>query len=563
MNFFTNVVKRAIVGFLPFLAVVSQAQIDYRVAVEPTARAVRVGVTFPNAKEKETFRIPAWCPGFYFILNYQNSMYDVRALDPSGRALKMSFLREKRAWEVQNPKKTPISFQYRVRGTDAGLGFFGVHVREYSAFLNGPAAFVHVLGREKENHRVTFTLPGGWDIATGMDSNAGVYTAPDYDEFIDHPIQLGRFIRKTFQVDGTPFEVIWVAGERIRCLIDEETERFRKLSIPAKKMFGEYPFKRYVYIVHLEVGDFGGGLEHRASTVLATPNAQVLGMDDLIAHEFFHTWNVKQIRPDVLGPFDYTQPVRTGSLWFAEGVTDYYAKVHTYQSGLRPASWLIEEMANEIETLQMSKTRLKLSVADAGRKAWENGGFGVDDLSYYNKGLVMGFLLDLEIRRASKGAHTLDDLFRKLYKEHRLPNSGFSEKQLVTAINEVAGVNLTKKLNSMIETPEELDYSVLDHFGLRLIEPGKSYLDPWFTVDLESKVLSIGPSIKDSGLKPGDQIVSGTAKADDMVLQVRRGSDELSLTIAGRRYIAGDYRIQVSPFATPEQRANLQQYLKF
>jgi len=563
MNLITNLVKKAVVGLLPFLAALSQAQVEYRVAVEPTARAVRVGVTFPNAKEKETFRIPAWCPGFYFILNYQNSMYDVRALDPDGRALKMTYLREKRSWEVQNPKKTPISFQYRIRGTDGGLGFFGVHVREYSAFLNGPAAFVHVLGREQEQHKLTFNLPGGWDIATGMDSSEGAYSAKDYDEFIDHPIQLGRFIRKTFQVDGTPFEVIWVSGERIRCLIDEETERFRKLSIPAKKLFGEYPFKRYVYIVHLEVGDFGGGLEHRASTVLATPNSQVLGMDDLIAHEFFHTWNVKQIRPDVLGPFDYTQPVRTGSLWFAEGVTDYYAKVHTYQSGLRPASWLIEEMTNEIETLQMSKTRLKLSVADAGSKAWENGGFGVDDLSYYNKGLVMGFLLDLEIRKASKGARSLDDLFRKLYKEHRLPKAGFTDKQLVAAINEIAGVDLTKKLNSMIETPEELDYSVLEHYGLRLIEPGKTYLDPWFTLDLESKILSLGPNIKDSGLQSGDQIVSGKANADEMVLQVQRGTQTLSVTVPGRRYTAGDYRIQVSPFATPEQRANLQQYLKF
>jgi predicted metalloprotease with PDZ domain len=196
---------------------------------------------------------------------------------------------------------------------------------------------MYVVGRKGEATSLSVHVPDGWNLATAMDPDGkDSFTAHDYDELIDEPLQMGKFSERDFTVAGIPFKAIFqpLDGDRIRLNLDEQTQVLRKISEPAIKLFGGAPFKRYVYFFHLTGQGFQGGLEHRSGTVIAVPNMDDPDLSDLAAHEFFHAWNVKQMRPSVLGPFDYTQPQRTGNLWFAEGVTDYYSKISTYRSGV-------------------------------------------------------------------------------------------------------------------------------------------------------------------------------------------------------------------------------------
>jgi len=221
----------------------------------------------------------------------------------------------------------------------------------------------------------------------------------------------------------------------------------------------------------LEIGNFSGGLEHRACNVQAVANSTELHLDDLAAHEYFHAWNVKQIRPLILGPFDYTQPQRTGNLWFAEGVTDYYSKLHTYQSGLQNEDWLKSQLLGQIEDLQNGHTRKVKTVEESSRECWNSDGFGLGDLSYYTKGLLAGFIFDAAIIDATSGTKTLDDLMRLLYLQHKLPKPGYGEDDLRVAINDVAGQDLSDLYNKMIRSTEDLPYGLLRKIGLRVTLP--------------------------------------------------------------------------------------------
>ena len=460
--------RRVLIG-LAFSFSLASATVHYKLTPQPAAKSILVSVTLDNPKASEVFRIPGWCPGYYQMAGYGQKIYDVKATDVSGQLLNLQKL-DGNSWKVQGPSSGKETFSYRVLGDDAGLGFFGVKVQDDKAFVNGAAGFVYADGRKTEDVDLKIQNPDRWQVATPMDSKPdGGYKAGGYDEFIDHPIQLGTFQKTGFKVGDVPFEVIFVAPDNhVSCDMDAETERLRRVSEPALKMFMGASFKRYLYIIHLQVGNFGGGLEHRACNVQAVPNTPQLHLDDLAAHEYFHAWNVKQIRPYVLGPFDYTKPQRTGNLWFAEGVTDYYAKLHTYQSGLQTESWLRDQLLEQITELQTGHTRKSKTVEESSRECWESDGFGVGDLSYYTKGLLAGFIFDAAIIDATNGKKNLDDLLRLLYLQHKLPKPGYEEDDLRVAINDVAGVDLSDLYTKMIRSTDDLPYGLLSKIGLRV-----------------------------------------------------------------------------------------------
>lgn len=463
--------RRLLIG-LAFLSSTAFATVHYKLTPMPSSKSILVSITIDAPRSNETFHIPAWCPGYYQIAQYQQKIFDAKAADDSGQSLQIEHI-DPRAWKVQSSQGKKAIFSYKVMGDDPGLGFFGVNVGSDKTFVNGAGGFMYVEGRKTEDVDLTILNPAGWDVATAMDSTGPQsFKAGGYDEFIDHPIQLGVFQRRSFKVMNVPFETIFVSQRnKPNCNVDAETERLRIVSGPALKMFGASSFKRYLYIIHLDVGNFSGGLEHRACNVQAVSNTPELHLDDLAAHEYFHAWNVKQIRPEILGPFDYTQPQRTANLWFAEGVTDYYSKLHTYQSGLRQEPWLRAQLLDQIQQLQQSRSRKTMTVEEASRQCWDSDGFGSGDLSYYVKGLLAGFIFDAAIIDHSDGKKTLDDVMRLLYKEHKLPNPGYGEDELRLAINQVAGADLSELYRKMIRSTEELPYSDLQRIGLRVAMP--------------------------------------------------------------------------------------------
>ncbi len=551
--------RRILLG-LVLLPYSGLATIRYRLTPDPAAKSLTIAVHLDTASAQPKFSIPAWTPGFYFLQKYEKEISNVKAFDAQGQPLTVSHPHD-RTWEIENPTKKAVTFSYRVLGDDKGLGFFGVNVRAKTAFINGPAAFVYPDDRLKEDTTLEVNLPKAWDIATPMDKDdEGRYTAAGYDELADNPIEMGSFVRKKFDVNGIPFEAVFTAPDGdVRCNPDMEAAKLQTGSKPALRLFGSAPFKRYIYFIHLAVGDFNGGLEHRACNVVATQNSTDLGLDDLETHEYFHAWNVKQIRPEVLGPFDYTREVRTTNLWFAEGVTDYYSKLHAFQSGLKDETWLADQLADQIRTLQLSRMRRIKTLEETSRQAWENGGFGVGDLSYYNKGLVAGLVFDAAIRDATDGARSLDDVLRLLMARHKIPKPGYGENEILTTINEVAGKDLTKLYDSIVRSTDEVPYELLAGIGLRVLLTGHDYPELAFQCR-NQKIVSVPDS---SEFHVGDEVVSVEAPTNLMsAVVVRRNGEEIRIEAPIQMVQSDGFRVERDPFASDRARKNLAAWLK-
>ena len=534
----------------------------YTVTPDVNARTFAVRMELSEAKTRETFRIPAWSPGYYNLLNYAGKIGSVKATTPDGALLDLK--RDGKAWVVQNPAGTPVQVTYRVLAEDRGLGFFWSHLDAETGFINGPSAFLYADGRKEEDAKLKVAAPEGWDVATGLEETGDFeYKAADYDELLDSPIQMGKFQRRTFAVEGVPFEVVWVAkNEGFQADLDAETELLRRGSIPALKMFGGAPFKRYLYIVHLSVGDFAGGLEHRASTVIAMPNVPLLGIQELATHEYFHAWNVKAIRPRALGPFDYDAKVRVKDLWFSEGVTDYYARLHAHAAGLKDREWLYETLASDLAQIESSRTGKRISVEQASEQAWEYGGFGVEDFSYYTKGTLAGLVFDARLRARSAGKTSLDDLMRKLYERGALPKPGFEEGEIRKTLVELGGEELGPLYDATIrgkgQVPLDLVAGDFRALGLRVLRPGERFGSPRFQTDAKGVVTAVAD--RNDEVRIGDKILELRQGHEDEVASVKleRGGETMTMSVPLLMTKAGAYLIQDDPFA-PEDAVKLRE----
>lgn len=555
------------------------SQIAYTLKTQPASQTVAVTITADNKADKISFFMPAWVPGFYVLLpEHARNVEDVKAFDSAGHSLVIEPQSNIHEWTVEDPSHSKVTFSYLVKGIDPGLGFFGVNVRQNTAFVLGGAAFMYVVDRKEEQTTLKITNPPGWDIGTSMNVNPdGIYHARDYDEFIDHPIDLGHFVKRQFMAEGHPFEIDFVTLDNPYPAADADdlTSRISKLVVPAMQMYGKAPFERYVFHLHFAVGNFDGGLEHQASVTIAIPPAVPhFAIDDLFTHEFFHAWNVKNIRPFVLGPFDYTQAVRTDNLWFAEGVTDYYAKVCAYRSGLDNVnSYLFPAFTNEIETYQASRSRLTHTLAEASRGAWEGDSEGIGDLSYYNKGQLAGWILDAEIRKTTNGQKSFDDVMRYMYGKYHLPDApGYPENGILLAIDAVTGGSFDDLYHKLIYTTDDLPYQDLDDIGIRVEQTDQTYPELGFSVDDKGVVQQVDDAVASQGLKDDDKIVSIGGKPFSPVISglslegydvsVMRNMNPMTLHLKPISQRAESFRAFPDPFATADEDARLEDWLK-
>jgi predicted metalloprotease with PDZ domain len=309
-------------------------------------------------------------------------------------------------------------------------------------------------------------------------------------------------------------------------------------------------------------------------TIATAPRKPLLGIDDLITHEFFHVWDVKNIRPKVLGPFDYTKEVRTDNLWFAEGVTDYYSKIHAYQSGLSTAEgYLFPALAGEVRRYENGKTRKIKTLADASQGAWEGGSEGTGDLSYYNKGQLAGWILDAAIRTHTNGQKSLDDVMRYMFSKYHLPDKqGYEEKGILEAVNTVSGTDLSELYNKLIYSTDDLPYELLQGIGLRVLQPSQEYMTLGFSTDSRGVVDEVSDGVGSQGLEVGDRVVSLNGKAfapltesfnkETNVVAVRRGDEAVRLQLKPVLVRAEKFTVEPNPFATPQEALLLQQWLR-
>jgi predicted metalloprotease with PDZ domain len=518
---------------------------------------VEMRVTGVPSGESVDLVMPVWTPGSYVLREYARNVQDFAAVGADGKPLPWHKA-SKNIWRVERGGATAFIVRYRVYANV--LRVQEAEVTDTHAFWNNAAVLLHVAGRLDAPATLTIQPPVGWKVATGLTATGpNAFRAPDFDTLYDCPVEISAFAEIAFTVRGVPHRlVIDGAGnydsERVRRDVQKVVET-------EAKMMGEIPYENYTFILHLRSGA-GGGLEHKNSTALGfspygfRKDESYQGFLTLIAHEFFHLWNVKRIKPDALGPFDYGRENYTRLLWVAEGITSYYGGLHVRRAGLMSADDYLKSLARSMASLDQTPGRKEMSLEEASFDAWikyyrpdENA--ANSQVSYYEKGALVGLLLDLTIRQRTGGTKSLDDVMRTLYTDYARKNENYTPEDFQRVCEATAGGSLDGFFSRFVRGRDELDYdTTLSAVGLRLerAAPDKdgkpaapeAFLGARLVADPAGVRVTAVPSdtpAYDQGLSAGDLLVAldgvrvTTPDAITDRLQERKPGDTVPLTL--------------------------------
>ena len=524
------------------------------------------------AADGQIVSLPAWIPGSYMIREFARNIVHISA-SCDDRRVRLSKL-DKHTWRAA-PCKGTLQLRYQVYAWD--LSVRAAHLDQTHGFFNGTSVFLKVHGKEHLPHIVDIQAPAGeayaaWRVATSMREHKarrhrfGTYIADDYDELIDHPVEMGEFELIRFEAHGVPHEMA-ITGRvpkldtaRLAADLKKICESQIALFEPATKAA---PMERYVFLT-LAVGDGYGGLEHRASTALicARNDLPVIGQADmsdayrsflgLCSHEYFHTWNVKRIKPAVFAPYDLSQENYTSLLWLFEGFTSYYDDLMLLRSGVIDSGAYLKLLEKSINGVLRSSGRTKQSVAESSFDAWtkyyrqdENAPNAI--VSYYAKGSQVALLLDLIIRRDTRGKRSLDDVMRALWRRYGRQfysakgGRGVEEHDIEALFDEITGLKLKSVFDLAVRGTRDLPLAeAFASFGILMNDKRKSG-KPSLNVRTQRdgndcKLGSVhegGPAHR-AGLSAGDVLVAinglrVTASNLDGLLQRYRVGDEIEV----------------------------------
>jgi len=502
----------ALVVALLVTASAAELTVEYRLKLAPDALDVyHISMTVRDAPgDVLEFSLPRWTPGTYQIRDFHRNLRNLVFRDGAGRGLPFG-VEDGFFWNVKRLGDPVVvaSWEVPTRGTE-----------EYKSFL-GVGLFLYLVRHKATPCELALELPPGWEIATGLPAiGAGRFRAADYDELIDSPFALGRLHTIEFPVRGVPhFAVLDVKPE-----FDEAALKDLLVRIVSCQggLFGELPYEKYVFFYHLRgTGMGGGGLEHRNSTDITLPHAMLrrdpTAAGSVTSHEFFHLWNVKRIHSKVLGPFDYTGPCRTGSLWLSEGVTSYYGDLTLARAGVWKRQRWYDHLSREIGSLQSNEARKTMSVEKASWTVWDrNRG---PSISYYTKGELLGLLLDLRIRDATNNARSLDDVMRHLNWWFAKKGIGFEEGDIERAVSTVAQRSFADFFARYVAGVEELPYKeTLALAGLRFEDGEYEAVETGVRLSLsrlvrgleDGRIGTVAPGTRPAewGFRKGDRPVS-------------------------------------------------------
>jgi len=434
---------------------------------------LEVELTFPTdaLTQGAVAAMPAWTPGSYLVRDYARFVDRMRVLE--GRKERALEKLDKQRWQLPASKRE-LTVRYRVYGND--LTVRTNHVDATHAQIIPAATFLYLEGQLERPVTVAFEgFPSHWKVASPLPLKQGAYLAKDFDTLVDSPFELGTFRTRRFKQGGTTFELAFTGehnGDEVR--ITEATE---KIVAAAGAIFGGFPFQRYVFLFTF-TPKLRGGLEHKDCTSLISDSHAFdkpegyYGLYQLVAHEFFHAWNVKRLHDTVLGPFDYSRENPTKMLWFHEGLTSYMEHVIVLRAGVVPWSHTSKELARCWSEQVQRPGRLEQSLEESSWDAWirlykphefsPNSG-----ISYYDKGELVAWLMDAALREGSKGRAGLPELFARLWARHG--ENGLTDADVRAAFREVSGKAPEPFWEAYISGRAELDgAAVIRGFGLRL-----------------------------------------------------------------------------------------------
>jgi predicted metalloprotease with PDZ domain len=561
------------------------------------------------------FQMPRWSPGRYAVFDFAKNVQEVKAASacpPAAagcerRALPVARL-DTQTWRVGAPGPEGVTLSYKVFADDLS-GTFSQLDRRHANY-NGHSVFMYVAGHKQDPVELKIVAPPRWRIVNGQTAREGQdeFRFPNYDLLADTPTEIAPdWTVEEFVVGGKTYRVVVHSfgdeGGR-RGELARQVERVVRAQV---EMMGEPEFERYVFLFHFDpTAPRGDGMEHLNSTQIVETgplaDGEVFaGAVDTASHEFFHVWNVKRLRPQGLGPWDFTRPVVTRGLWIAEGFTNYYGRLHMYRAGLRDEAGLYERFAGNITGVENSPGSRLMSAEESSLVAPFLDRAGHDQrtnlentaVSYYPKGEALGLALDLLIRGRTRGRSSLDEVMRRAYRKFYLesPNDsyylrgrGYTPEEFFALASEVTGLDLGFFLEQHVRRPAPPPYEeAFAYVGLRFArapEPGSAAAGLTFD-EREAKRAVVaavrpGSSAERAGLRPGDVLVSVgrkdvNAKNWRDALDALKAGEPAPLTYR-RAGLKADtlitlhpgtiYRIEKDDRAAPEARALRDAWLK-
>jgi predicted metalloprotease with PDZ domain len=522
--------------------------IRYRItSLDPASHLYDVSLTVDSpAADGQVFSLPAWIPGSYMIREFGKNIVQLRG-ESNGRKVAVKKL-DKHTWQAA-PCKGALTLHYQVYAWD--LSVRTAHLDRTHGFFNGTSVFLAAHGFEDGEQVVDIVRPEGedfkrWRVATAMPElkakryGFGTYVAPNYDALIDHPVEIGDFALATFQAHGVPHDVV-ITGRVPNLDLARLCDDLKKIC-EAQIAFFEprskrAPMDRYVFMT-LAVGDGYGGLEHRASTALICSRADlpVKGKAEqtdgyrtylgLCSHEYFHTWNVKRIKPAVFAPYDLRQENYTSLLWLFEGFTSYYDDLFLVRTGVIDLDNYLKLVGKTVTGVLRGSGRKKQSVAESSFDAWvkyyrqdENASNAI--VSYYTKGSLVALGLDLTIRTQTRGRRSLDDVMRGLWVRYGRDfydgkQQGVPEDEILAIMEELSGADLKRFHDRHIRGTEDVPLEdLLPAFGVAYEANVPADAKPWLGARIgkeggDAKLAAVyegGPAML-AGLSAGDKLVA-------------------------------------------------------
>jgi len=454
-----------------------QVTMAFTVSMEqPTTHNYHVVFRCAGLKgELQDFKMPAFSPGFYRIMNFADNVSNFHAEDDASKPLPWEKT-AKNTWRVACGHADSVTVSYDVKASGGGVA--GCTLNESRGYISTTGVFMHVAGQLHRPVTVAIKPYEKWStISTGLDPVEGklnTFRAENFDVLYDCPIFMCNQEVISFEVQGIPHYVAMVNPGTFNR--KEFTNDLARMITSAADIIGDIPYRHYTFII---MGRGGGGLEHLNSTALFTSvsgpenPARNMGWLSFVTHEYFHHYNVKRIRPIALGPFDYDRENYTNMLWVSEGFTVYYEYIILNRAGFLSRDEFLNRISSIIAKCENSPGHLIQSVADASYNAWTQSFFGSDqEVSYYDKGAILATLLDLKIRHESKNNKCLDDVMRTLYwKYYKEKNRGFTDAEFRAACELAAGCSLTEVFEYAYTT-KKIDYpKYFSYTGLNIEMP--------------------------------------------------------------------------------------------
>ncbi|MGM9759711.1 MAG: M61 family metallopeptidase [Parabacteroides sp.] len=468
-----------LMGMTAFSRMYAAARLEYELRFDPAAHYIEVTLQASDLSGHETlFKMPVWAPGYYLILDYPKHVTDFQVTASDGTPLPWT-KEGKNGWRITQGDRQQVTIRYRVFADNQSVA--EAKVTPERAFVPGNGVYLYVDQEKESPVTVTFLPPAEWkEIITGLEpvpQKKGSFRAADFDTLYDCPVLIGNPKVVHFDVEGRSYELAMETpdGYRETSFVQDLQTMIRTTT---RLMGGEVPYQHYHFLL---LGAGGGGLEHLNSQACFTSGsfrfedrAAYLRFLSFITHEYFHLYNVKAIRPIELGPFDYDREVFTPGLWFSEGITCYYENRILYEAGLLSPTAFLKEFSDGIRTVESREGHRHMSLRTSSYDIWlhffnRNANAHDVTISYYDKGPILGLLMDIEIRRLTAGKKNIDDLMCYLYRQYyRQEKRGFTEEEFWQACTTVAGQPL-EEIRRYVDTTAEIDYAkYLGYAGLEM-----------------------------------------------------------------------------------------------